>query len=171
VDATIGHAGEHVMESGADAVADRRPASGLIDWPAEYAQLAAIRAEAHRRLASLDLPDDAKHDLVLAVNEAATNAIEHAYLPGAVNPRVELAFWLDDGSLFFAVIDHGTWREPPIGPRGRGFGLDMMRRLVTDVEIDHDGRGTRVLLQHSLLDLTRHPDRAAGLVCDDGTER
>jgi two-component sensor histidine kinase len=89
------------------------------------------------------------------VNEAATNAIEHAYPPDAVNPRVEVAFWLDDEDLFFAVVDHGTWQEPPIGPRGRGFGLDMMRRLVTGVAIDHDSRGTRVLLQHSLA--ARHP--------------
>jgi serine/threonine-protein kinase RsbW len=158
------------MQSGVGAV-DGWAAPGRGVWPAEAGQLAAIRAEVHRWLAPLDLPDDAEHDLVLAVNEAASNAIEHAYPADAVDPRVELAFWLDAGNVFLAVIDRGTWRESPTEPRGRGFGLDMMRRLATTVAIDHDGRGTRVLLHHSLPGLTGHPDVAAASARVDGTER
>jgi serine/threonine-protein kinase RsbW len=159
-----------VMQSGLGAV------SGWVGfgrrvWPAEAGQLTAMRAEVHRWLAALDLPDDAEHDLVLAVSEAASNAIEHAYSPGAVNPRIELIFWLDDGCVSLAVVDQGDWREPPTGPRGRGFGLDMMRRLVTNVAIDHPGRGTRVLLQHALPGLIGHPNLAPAPVHDGDTER
>jgi serine/threonine-protein kinase RsbW len=119
-------------------------------WPAEPGQLPAVRAEVHRRLAALDLPAETRHDLVLAVNEAATNAIEHAYRSGGADAGVELDFWLGGGDLHIAVVDRGTWREPPVGPRGRGFGLAMIRELVPAVAIDHDGDGTRVVLQYPL---------------------
>jgi anti-sigma regulatory factor (Ser/Thr protein kinase) len=105
------------------------------------------------------------------VSEAATNAIEHAYPPGTVNARVEVAFWLDADCVSLAVIDHGTWRKPPTGPRGRGFGLDMMRRLVTNIAIDHNSHGTRVLLQYQLPGLIGRRHVATAAVHDDGTER
>jgi anti-sigma regulatory factor (Ser/Thr protein kinase) len=127
-------------------------------WPAEAEQLAAMRAEVYRWLAPLGLPDDAEHDLVLAVSEAASNAIEHAYRPGDPDGRVELAFWLSGGSLHLAVVDHGAWLERPTGSRGRGFGLPLMRRLVETVAIDHDSRGTRVVLQHPVAGVNGHAD-------------
>ena len=119
-------------------------------WPADAGQLAAMRAAVHRWLAPFGLSDDTEHDVVLAVSEAATNAVEHAYPPDDPDGRVELTFWCDDESLHIAVVDRGTWREPPTGPRSRGFGLPMMRRLVAAVAIEHAGRGTRVVLRHPL---------------------
>jgi anti-sigma regulatory factor (Ser/Thr protein kinase) len=119
-------------------------------WPAEPGQLPAMRADVYRRLAALDLPDEARHDLVLAMNEAATNAIEHAYCSGGADAGVEMAFWLDGGCLHITVVDRGTWQEPPLGPRERGFGLAMIRQLVPAAVIDHNAGGTRVVLQHPL---------------------
>ena len=66
-----------MAESGVGTVADGWAVPDHHVWPAEAGQLAAMRAEVHRWLAPFDLPDDADHDLILAVNEAATNAIEH----------------------------------------------------------------------------------------------
>ena len=109
-----------------------------------------MRAEVHRWLAPLDLPDETAHDVVLAVNEAAANAIDHAYPPGDADGCMELTFWLAGGNLCISVADSGRWREPPVGPRPRGFGLPMMQRLVEAVAIEHDGHGTRVVLQHPL---------------------
>ena len=74
-----------------------------------------MRAEVRRWLAPFDLPDDTAHDMVLAVNEAAANAIEHAYSSGDPGGRVELAFWLAEGTLTITVADRGTWREPRSG--------------------------------------------------------
>jgi serine/threonine-protein kinase RsbW len=163
VDATVRVQGEPVAESAVDPVVDGRATSSRCLWPAEAGQLPAIRTEVHRRLAPLDLPGDTRHDLVLAVNEAASNAIEHAYCRGGAGGGVELVFWLDDDHLHIAVVDRGTWREPPPGPRGRGFGLGMMRQLVAGVSIDHDDHGTRVVLRHALTDPVEHagpPHRA-----------
>ena len=48
-------------------------------WPARPGQLAPLRAEVRRWLAPLGLPERAEDDLVLAVSEAASNCVEHAY--------------------------------------------------------------------------------------------
>jgi anti-sigma regulatory factor (Ser/Thr protein kinase) len=149
-----------VTESVIDAGAAEWSTRGNRVWPADAGQLAAIRAEVHRRLAALGLPEDTEQDLVLAVNEAVTNAIEHAYRPAGAGGDVELGFWLADGHLHIAVVDHGTWREPPVGPRERGFGLGLMDRLVAGVAVHHDADGTRVVLRHPLADAG--PGQASG---------
>jgi len=155
-----------VIESGVGDAVDWGLTSDRRVWPAKAGKLCAMRAQVHGWLAPLRLPEEVEHDLVLAVSEAASNAVEHAYPPGGPDGRVELAFWLAGGRLHIAVTDFGTWRPPPAEPRGRGFGLPMMGQLVETVTIEHDARGTRVVLEHPL------PRPAAHLtpVPDDGTE-
>ena len=64
-------------------------------WPAYPRHLAALRAEVRRWLAPLVLPGDAENDILLAVNEAASNCVEHAYTPTTVDGTVELTFWTE----------------------------------------------------------------------------
>jgi serine/threonine-protein kinase RsbW len=116
-------------------------------WPAHPRQLAPMRGAVHRWLTSLSLPEDAEDDLVLAVGEAATNSVEHAYRPAMAGDTVELTFWIEPQAVCFEVVDHGVWKVPAGEPTGRGRGIEMMRRLVTFVLIHHDDRGTRVLLR------------------------
>ena len=154
-----------MIESGVGDAVDWGLTSDRRVWPALAGQLSAMRAKVRGWLAPLRLPEDVEHDLVLAVSEAASNAVEHAYPPDGPTGRVELAFWLAGGRLHIAVTDFGTWRPPPPEPRGRGFGLPMMRRLVETVTVEHDARGTRVVLEHPL------PRRAhLTPVPDDGAE-
>jgi anti-sigma regulatory factor (Ser/Thr protein kinase) len=98
------------------------------------------------------LTGDAEDDLVLAVSEAASNSIEHAYTPPTTDDTVELAFWTESRALCVEVVDHGLWRTPPVQPTGRGRGIEIMQRLIASVLIHHDNHGTRVLLRHSLPD-------------------
>jgi hypothetical protein len=51
-------------------------------WSARAGALTQIRREVRRWLAPLEVMPDAEADLVLAVNEAAANAIDHAYRTG-----------------------------------------------------------------------------------------
>ena len=142
--------GQQVVESAVSATRHGWATPDRCLWPAEPGQLAAIRAEVYRRLSWLGLSPETEHDLVLAVNEAATNAIEHGYRSGGAEAGVELAFWLGDGNLHIAVVDRGTWQEPAVGPTRRGLGLAMIRQLCSAVALDHDGDGTRIVLQHPL---------------------
>jgi anti-sigma regulatory factor (Ser/Thr protein kinase) len=119
-------------------------------WPARPRHLAALRVEVRRWLAPLALPGDAEIDLLLAVNEAASNCVEHAYTPATVDDTVELTFWTEPRSVCVEIVDHGAWRAPCGQPTGRGRGIEIMQRLIPVVLIHYDRRGTRVLLSHLL---------------------
>ena len=121
-------------------------------WPADSRSLPAIRAEVHDWLGALSLDEDDEDDLVLAVNEAASNSIEHAYPPGTLDGTVELTFWIEDRGICLQIVDHGTWRDPSRSDSSRGRGILLMQRLMTVAVIDYEGRGTRVRLSMSLPD-------------------
>jgi serine/threonine-protein kinase RsbW len=119
-------------------------------WPADPAVLRPIRDEVDRWLRPLELDPDTRGDLVYAVSEAATNAVEHAYRPPGRDSVVELSFWTEHSTLCIEVVDHGAWKAPASGELGRGRGIQMMHRLAESVLIHYDDRGTRVLLRHPL---------------------
>ena len=121
-------------------------------WPADPAQLSVIRHELAGWLAPLALTDDETAGVVLAVDEAAANAVRHAYGPGR-SGVVELTLWTEAGTLCVEVVDHGNW-VPPIEPPAvdgladRGRGIPLMGSMAEAVLIHHDSRGSRVLLRH-----------------------
>jgi anti-sigma regulatory factor (Ser/Thr protein kinase) len=125
-------------------------------WPADPAQLSVIRHELARWLAPLDLTEDETADVVLAVDEAAANAVRHAYGPGT-SGVVELTLWTEPGTLCVEVVDHGSWRPPaaPVplgGGADRGRGIPLMSTMADAVLIHYDTRGSRVLLRHRVPD-------------------
>jgi anti-sigma regulatory factor (Ser/Thr protein kinase) len=124
-------------------------------WPADEHQLAQIRATARGWLSSPLLTEDAAEDMLVAVSEAASNAIEHAYPAGGADQIVEVTFWRERRSVCFEIVDHGRWKKPGTQPSYRGRGIAMMERLVDWVLIHYDARGTRVLLGLHLTDVTR----------------
>ena len=93
-------------------------------WPAYPRHLAALRAEVRRWLSPLALSGDAENDLLLAVNEAASNCVEHAYTSATVDGTVELTFWTEPGSVCVEIVDQGRWRTPSGQPTGRGRDRD-----------------------------------------------
>jgi anti-sigma regulatory factor (Ser/Thr protein kinase) len=88
-------------------------------------------------LADRGLPHSDLEDLVLAVCEAATNAVEHAQQP--TEPFFEASIEIEDGVVTIVVRDHGQWQQPTSSPY-RGRGLAMMRALAeTTVSTCSDG--------------------------------
>ena len=85
-------------------------------------------------------------EVVLAVNEACANAIEHAYPPGPAG--FELSAREADGELTIAVRDRGQWREPQ--EPGRGHGSGIMSAAMTDVRVNRSDEGTEVLMRRML---------------------
>ena len=49
---------------------------------------------------------------MLAVNEAVSNSVEHAYLPPTPGDTVELTFWSEADVVCLEIVDHGAWRVP-----------------------------------------------------------
>jgi anti-sigma regulatory factor (Ser/Thr protein kinase) len=117
-------------------------------WPARAGALSLIRREVRRWLGPLEVTPETEADLVLAVSEAASNVIDHAYRTPTDGATVEVFLWTESGALLVEVVDHGQWRHPGPHAIGRGRGIEVMRCLVDAVLIHHDTRGTRVLLRH-----------------------
>jgi anti-sigma regulatory factor (Ser/Thr protein kinase) len=119
-----------------------------LSLPAEPAQLSALRQQLRDHIAGLPISPQCQAETVLAVDEAATNAVQHAYASGRPG-QIELTIWTEPGTLCIQVCDHGHWpaEAPPPNP---GLGITLMHRLVDGVLIEHGDSGTRVLLRHRI---------------------
>jgi anti-sigma regulatory factor (Ser/Thr protein kinase) len=118
-------------------------------WPADPEQLVLIRRELAGWLAPLALSETETADVVLAVDEAAANAVRHAYGPEE-SGAVELTLWTEPGTLSIEVVDHGSWRPPADQPTEGGRGIPLMSTMSEAVLIHYDERGSRVLLRHRI---------------------
>ncbi|WP_189166260.1 ATP-binding protein [Sphaerisporangium melleum] len=90
-------------------------------------------------------------DLVLAVNEAAANVLDHAHGEGHVEA------WHDDGSVTVEVHDRLGRLVPAHADAGnpgvttlRGRGLWLMRQLCDEVRITRNADGSAVLLRQAI---------------------
>ncbi|MEU4217087.1 SpoIIE family protein phosphatase [Actinoplanes sp. NPDC026623] len=90
-------------------------------------------------------PSDAgETDMLLAVNEACANAIEHAYRGREPGP-VEVTVRSDaDGSYLATVRDFGRWQPLTRSAAYRGRGLNIIRRLSDGFERRSTPNGTLV---------------------------
>jgi anti-sigma regulatory factor (Ser/Thr protein kinase) len=115
-------------------------------WPAEADALGGLRHLLRRWLAGYGATPDETYDITAAVQEAAANAVEHAYAPG------QAAFTVDaehqDGEITVTVADRGQWRDPRGINRGRG--LPLMHELMDGVDVREEGGGTAVVLRRNL---------------------
>ncbi len=113
--------------------------------PARPSELFHLRAALRPWARSAGLSDNRIDDLVLAANEAASNAIEHAYRddPGGtrtVDLRADVGL---DGMIVIEVADAGRWREQGESQPHRGHGLTLIRATMASVHIGtSDGRTT-----------------------------
>lgn len=85
-------------------------------------------------------------DMVLASDEAMSNAIEHAYsgVPGTVTLFAACSSGHDQAKII--VADRGVWRPPTADPGFRGRGLAMMEKLAAVFRLKHSANGTTVVL-------------------------
>jgi PAS domain S-box-containing protein len=122
----------------------RHPGSTLvIEIAAIPERLGDIRHQLADWLGSISVPESLAADIVLVVNEACSNSVEHAYRgrePGTM--RVDAA--VDDRHVQVQVVDSGSWKTPPADPGTRGRGLLLMRALSEKVDVDGTADGTTV---------------------------
>jgi serine phosphatase RsbU (regulator of sigma subunit)/anti-sigma regulatory factor (Ser/Thr protein kinase)/uncharacterized protein YigA (DUF484 family) len=113
-------------------------------FPADAHELATMRAELRAWLERSGLPVETREDVVLACTEAATNAIEHAYIGRRGDVLIEAES--EDGTLQVSVVDHGRWRHPrPDDSRGRG--LELVRAVIGDIDVERGEGGTTVRMR------------------------
>jgi serine/threonine-protein kinase RsbW len=131
-------------------VSARSPAL-VLRVPSRTEYLATIR-DVTRRMAEVAGFDGAQADqLALAVDEASTNVIEHAYR-GAPDRRIELRFHEGGDELRVDVVDDGEAVDPRAVPqvdlrryaserRTGGLGMHLMGRIMDSVTFRRTARG------------------------------
>jgi len=92
---------------------------------------------------------DETDDITMACNEACENVVEHAYELG--DDPFQVIFERDGPSICITVRDRGRWAPTATGPE-RGRGLELMRRLMDDVEVVSGPNGTLVRLRKTLVE-------------------
>lgn len=121
-----------------------RPVGSLrIEVPAVAEELAQIRRRLAGWLEPIGVSATVIADIVLVVNEACTNCIEHAYRGVEPGPILVDANH-DCGQIVIDVADHGVWKTPPTQPSTRGHGLPIMRAVSAGVDVMSSSEGTTV---------------------------
>ncbi|MFR9750060.1 SpoIIE family protein phosphatase [Nocardia sp. 004] len=129
------------------------PAPLRMDEAARADALTLLRRTLRSWLTAAAVPHDLAADLVAAANEACSNSIEHAYRDNDTD-RVQLSATCDGDTVVIAVTDTGTWKPRSADPGYRGRGIDMMRALTEELDIDHSGPGTTVRMSVTLPAIT-----------------
>jgi anti-sigma regulatory factor (Ser/Thr protein kinase) len=136
---------------------------------ASPAALAGLRRAA--RGALREVPTQVADEMLLALDEAATNAILYGSRGG---DPVEVAVRVGDAWVEATVLDHGP-TGPPRPPSatdrlsGGGWGLWLLRCLVDEVRLERVELGTRVTLRRRIrprspvAGVGRHPSAARAL--------
>ena len=116
--------------------------------PAEPHVLTSLRRTLRLWLGALGAGEMETYDVLVAVTEAAANAVEHAYGPVDAWFEVEATAG-DDGDVMVVVRDHGRWR-PPRG-HNRGRGTLLMQELMDHFEVTTSEEGTEVRMRRRIV--------------------
>jgi anti-sigma regulatory factor (Ser/Thr protein kinase) len=127
----------------------RTPVSGrrARSISADLAHLKEARDFAEGAAVELGLPTDLCYQVKLAISEAVTNAIQH----GSRSPDdpVFISVSEEAGALVFEVADTGRF-VPRVTRRGdlpeSGRGLEFMRLMMDEVDVQPGSNGTRLRL-------------------------
>ena len=111
---------------------------------AETGSLSPLRRQLGRWLDRQRIEPAARGDIQLAVGEAVTNAIEHAYAEREVG-EVELHLRMTDELLLARVSDGGAWRTVGLDSDG-GRGLPIMQALSVQFERSSGPEGTTITM-------------------------
>ena len=126
------------------------PSPVRLSLPAQPRNIAVVRRALEAVAEELALPRRLVEDMRLAVTEACTNVVRHAYTaaeagePGAL--RVDLL--PHSGGMEVIVEDHGRGLSPSPDASGPGLGLPLIAALTSAVEVSHGAgeRGSRVAM-------------------------
>ena len=117
--------------------------------PAEAFYLRQLRALVRDFGLDCGASDNRVIDMVLAVHEACSNVVQHAY--GEGRGPLHLQGWRQGDRLVFEVSDNGTPVAEPVAGRMGGRGIPLIRELSADVDIEGPGEyGTRLELTFKL---------------------
>ncbi|WP_185981738.1 SpoIIE family protein phosphatase [Skermania sp. ID1734] len=120
------------------------PAPLVISRRATAGCLSDVRHQVGAWLRTAAVPDERIYDIVLAVDEALTNCIEHAY-HDSITESLHVRGTAASGRIQIEVTDTGRWKTQT-DTTIRGRGLALIRALANTAEVASDDTGTSVTL-------------------------
>jgi anti-anti-sigma factor len=125
------------------------------EMPARAGLLGLLRQRLDAWLTELVVAPEDLFAVQIAVLEAVTNVVEHAYPNAEPGPARVCARLDGQGTLSVRVSDEGRWRQPPLEPGWRGRGLVLIRQCMPSVQLTFGRssggrRGTEVLMRRPL---------------------
>src|SRR4051794_34468950 len=128
------------------AVMERPNTDVKLTLPARPENVSVIRHVLGAFAEALRLPDDLVEDLRLAVTEACTNVVRHAYPTGLPGP-VEISIRPTEDCVNVTVADHGRGIGSSSDTTGPGLGLPLIAAIADEVELQPvPGGGSRVAM-------------------------
>jgi serine/threonine-protein kinase RsbW len=132
-----------------DAARRRQETDVKLTLPARPENVAVIRHVLGAFAEAMRLPDGLVEDLRLAVTEACTNVVRHAYPPDSPGP-VEISIRPEDELVSVVVADHGRGIGTSSDTSGPGLGLPLIAAIADEVELQPvPGGGSRVAMTFS----------------------
>jgi anti-sigma regulatory factor (Ser/Thr protein kinase) len=108
----------------------------VLTLPARAENVAVVRHAIGGLGDALDIDDSVIADVKLAVTEACTNVVVHAY-PDGEGP-LEIAAAVRDDRLSIAVRDEGRGMLPRPDSPGLGLGLPLIATLAESLELGNE---------------------------------
>jgi serine/threonine-protein kinase RsbW len=131
-------------------VLDPTPSPVRLSLPAHARNIAVVRRALEAIAEELALPRRLIEDMRLAVTEACTNVVRHAYAAREADAagalRVDLLPHAE--GMQVVVEDRGRGLAPSPDVRGPGLGLPLIAALTSELEVSHGAgdRGSRVAM-------------------------
>jgi serine/threonine-protein kinase RsbW len=126
------------------------PSPVRLSLPAQARNVAVVRRALEAIAEEHALPRRLIEDMRLAVTEACTNVVRHAYDDddGENANAMRLDFLPSEHGMHVIVEDRGRGLGPSPDARGPGFGLPLIVALTSRLEVSHGAgdRGSRLAM-------------------------
>ena len=106
----------------------------VLTLPARAENVAVVRHAFGGLADVMDVADQTLSDIKLAVTEACTNVVVHAY-PGRDDGPLGVRATVEDATLTVVVSDHGRGIVPRPDSPGLGLGLPLIATLAESLEL------------------------------------
>ena len=124
------------------------PISFEATYPSTPSGVGAMRREVAAFADRAGMGEDGVGDVQLAVSEAATNAVVHAYRES--DGHLHVRAHVDAMELIIVVVDTGVGLTPRADSPGLGLGMPLMASVTTRFQIVSQGKGTEVHMAFAL---------------------
>ena len=127
---------------------DAKPFTG--SWPAVPEAVADLRGHVIEFAQRAGAPPETISSIKLAVSEAATNAVLHAYVDTPEQGEVRAVVCAEPDRLVVVVRDWGSGMVPRLDTPGLGLGLPTIATLTSAFDVEAaDGAGTLLRMKFS----------------------